>query len=146
MDDVYYMKQAIIEAEKAFDKNEVPVGAVITSRERIIARAHNMTETLNDVSAHAEIQAITSASNFLGSKYLNDCTIYVTLEPCGMCAGALAWSQISRIVFGCYDQKKGFHIYKPSPLHPKTIVTSGVMDKECSTLLNEFFKQKRDLG
>lgn len=142
--DLYYMGQALIEAQKAGERNEVPVGAVIVCQGRIIARGHNLTETLNDVTAHAEIQAITAAAEYLSGKYLTDCTLYVTLEPCVMCAGALGWSQISRIVFGAADRKRGYMQFAPLSLHPKTEVLSGVMEKECSELVKEFFKKKRN--
>jgi len=143
MDDIFYMKQAFSEAKLAFEKDEVPVGAVIVCENRIIARAHNRTEELIDVTAHAEMQAITSASNFLNGKYLNNCTIYISLEPCAMCAGALAWSQIGKIVFACRDKKRGYQLFDPSILHPKTIVKEGILEKECSDLLKDFFKNKR---
>ncbi len=143
MNDIFFMKQAILEAEKAVEKNEVPIGAIIVCANRIIARGHNLTESLTDVTAHAEIQAITSASNFLNSKYLSDCILYVTLEPCFMCAGALFWSHISRIVYGCRDEKKGFSSYTPSILHPKTMLTEGILEDECSCLIRDFFKTKR---
>jgi len=139
----YFIKEALKEAEKALDKGEVPIGAVIVANNTIIARAHNLTETLNDVTAHAEMQAITSAANSLGSKYLTDCTLYVTLEPCIMCAGALSWSQISGLVFGATDEKKGFSKLNQNILHPKTVVVSGIMENECSTLVKDFFKMKR---
>ncbi len=139
------MKQALKEAEKAYEKNEVPVGAVIVLKDTIIARAHNLTETLTDVTAHAEMQAFTSASDYLGGKYLKDCTLYVTLEPCQMCAGASYWTQIGRIVFGATDPKRGYQYYKTT-LHPKTIVTAGVLEEECATLLQRFFIEKRDFN
>ncbi len=142
-DDQYYMKQALQEARKAADQGEVPVGAVIMCNDRIIARAHNLTETLSDVTAHAEIQAITAATNLLGGKYLNDCTLYVTLEPCIMCAGALGWSQISRIVYGASDERRGFSNFAPKALHPKTIVNSGIMEDECREIIQAFFRNKR---
>ena len=142
-DDTYYMKQALLEAERAADKGEVPVGAVVVCRDRIIARAHNLTETLNDVTAHAEMQAITAAANALGGKYLNDCALYVTVEPCVMCAGAIAWSQLGRLVYGASDEKRGFMKYAPDALHPKTVVQSGVMADECGNLMKEFFKKRR---
>lgn len=142
-DDNFYMKQALAEAERAADRGEVPVGAVVVCRDRIIARAHNLTETLNDVTAHAEMQAITAAENALGAKYLNDCTLYVTVEPCVMCAGAIAWSQLGRLVFGASDEKRGFMRYAPDALHPKTIVHSGVMADECGRLMKNFFKKRR---
>lgn len=142
-DDAYFMKQALLEAEKAFLVDEVPVGAVIVYNDRIIARAHNYTEHLTDVTAHAEMQAITAASSMLNGKYLVDCTLYVTLEPCVMCAGALGWSQISKIVYGASDDKRGFHRFAPQALHPKTQVVSGVMEEECAKLIKDFFKKKR---
>jgi len=137
------MKAALAEALKAFERQEVPVGAVIVCNDIIIARGHNLTETLNDPTAHAEMQAITAATNWLGGKYLTDCTIYVTLEPCGMCAGALGWSQVSGLVFGASDDKKGYRIVSDSLLHPKTKVEAGIMEKECKELLTKFFKSKR---
>ena len=142
-EDTYYMKQALLEAGRAADKGEVPVGAVVVCRDRIIARAHNLTETLNDVTAHAEMQAITAAANALGGKYLNDCALYVTVEPCVMCAGAIAWSQLGRLVYGASDEKRGFMKYAPDALHPKTVVQSGVMAYECGNLMKEFFKKRR---
>ena len=138
-----YMKMAILEAEKAFEEGEVPVGAIIVSNNRIIAKAHNQTEMLNDVTAHAEIIAITSAANSLGSKYLLDCTLYVTLEPCVMCAGALAWSQIPNVVYGASDRKKGFLQISQDILHPKTTLIAGVLENECSQLIKDFFEDKR---
>ena len=141
--DAYFMKQALVEAQKAFDQGEVPVGAVIVSNKYIIARAHNQTEMLTDVTAHAEMIAITAASDYLGGKYLKDCTMYVTLEPCNMCAGALFWSQISRLVYGAGDDKKGFMNYGKEMLHPKTKVEYGVMHEECSELMTRFFREKR---
>ncbi|MEY8849722.1 nucleoside deaminase [Psychroserpens sp. XS_ASV72] len=144
-DDTYFMKKALQEAEAAFEKGEIPVGAVIVIKDRIIARAHNLTERLNDVTAHAEMQAITAAANFLGGKYLTDCTLYVTLEPCQMCAGALYWSQISRIVYGAPDDQRGFKTLGTT-LHPKTQVISGVMADEASELLKRFFIEKRNLN
>jgi tRNA(adenine34) deaminase len=137
------MKAALAEALKAFERQEVPVGAVIVCNDIIIARGHNLTETLNDPTAHAEMQAITAATNWLGGKYLTDCTIYVTLEPCGMCAGALGWSQVSGLVFGASDDKKGDRSVSDSLLHPKTKVEAGVLEKECKELLTKFFKSKR---
>ncbi|MBL7929604.1 MAG: nucleoside deaminase [Bacteroidia bacterium] len=142
-DDDYFMKAALLEAKQAYEEDEIPVGAVIVCNQRIIARGHNMTETLNDVTAHAEILAITSAANFLGSKYLNDCTLYVTLEPCAMCAGALFWSQISRVVYGAEDDKRGFTKVNTHMLHPKTEIKAGVMAVECSRLLMDYFSAKR---
>ncbi len=144
-DDVYYMKKALQEAELAYQKNEVPVGAVIVVGDRIIARAHNLTELLNDVTAHAEMQAITAASNFLGGKYLNECTLYVTLEPCQMCAGALYWSQIKKIVYGAVDPNRGFKVMG-TKLHPKTEVIGGVLEEECGALIKRFFIEKRNLN
>jgi len=139
------MKKALQEAEIAFEKNEVPVGAVIVVDHQIIARAHNLTELLNDVTAHAEMQAITAAANFLGGKYLNGCTLYVTLEPCQMCAGALYWSQISKVVFAAHDENRGF-IKMGTKLHPKTVVQGGVMEAEAQVLLKRFFIEKRNLN
>lgn len=141
--DEYFMKKALVEAQNAFEKGEVPVGAVIVCQNRIIARAHNLTEILNDVTAHAEMQAITSAANMIGGKYLDDCTLFVTVEPCVMCAGALGWSQISRIVYGTNDEKRGYRKHAPYALHPKTEVVAGVMESECSLLMKEFFASKR---
>lgn len=143
MDDQYFMKQALLEAQKAAQKGEVPVGAVVVHGNQIIARGHNLTEQLVDVTAHAEMQAITSAANYIGGKYLIDCTLYVTLEPCVMCAGALGWSQISKIVYGASDQKRGYSIFSPQALHPKTEVIKGVMENECAEIIKEFFKKKR---
>lgn len=142
-DDIFYMKQALAEAQKAADRGEVPVGAVVVCRDRIIARSHNLTETLNDVTAHAEMQAITAAANYLGSKYLPDCTLYVTVEPCVMCAGALAWAQIGRLVFGATDDKRGYQRYAPDALHPKTVVVRGLLSDESAELMKDFFKKKR---
>ena len=142
LDDNYFMKQALIEAQKAYESDEVPVGSVVVVDQKIIARAHNLTERLTDVTAHAEMQAITSAANFLNGKYLNGCTIYVTLEPCVMCLGALYWSQLRRIVYGASDPKRGFLQANLSP-HPKTTVEKGVLEKEASELLNTFFRSKR---
>lgn len=141
--DEYYMKQALIEAQYAEEDGEIPVGAIIVCKDRVIARAHNLTETLNDVTAHAEMQAITAAANVLGGKYLTDCTLYVTLEPCVMCAGALAWSQITRIVYGASDEKRGYSKYSEKLLHPKTTITKGIMEEECSAVMKTFFKKKR---
>ena len=137
------MRAAIAEAHKAFDKQEVPVGAVVVCKNIIIARAHNLTETLKDPTAHAEMQAITAATNWLGGKYLTDCTIYVTLEPCAMCACALGWSQVAAIVFGAADEMKGFSTISDKLLHPKTSVISGVLEDQCKDLLLKFFKTKR---
>jgi tRNA(adenine34) deaminase len=142
--DEYFMKQAMEEAHKAFEEDEIPVGAIVVCNNRIIARAHNLTERLNDVTAHAEMQAITAAANYLGGKYLKDCTLYVTLEPCNMCAGALAWSQITRIVYGAGDDKRGYSRFSPSPLHPRTEITSGIMADESAGLIREFFAKKRN--
>ncbi|PKB42333.1 tRNA(adenine34) deaminase [Cellulophaga sp. RHA19] len=144
-DDTYFMKKALEEANVAFDKGEVPVGAVIVIKDRIIARAHNLTEQLNDVTAHAEMQAITSAANFLGGKYLENCTLYVTLEPCQMCAGALYWSQISKIVYAAKDPRRGY-IAMGTKLHPKTKMSGGLLEEEASELLKRFFVQKRNLN
>lgn len=144
-DDEYFMKLAIREAQQAFEKGEVPVGAVIVLKNQIIARAHNLTETLNDVTAHAEMQAITAAADFLGGKYLKDCTLYVTLEPCQMCAGASSWAQIDKIVFGASDPQRGF-LKLGTQLHPKTKVVSGILSDECSKLLKRFFIEKRNLN
>lgn len=141
--DELFMKQALIEAEKAFERDEVPVGAIIVCQGRIIARGQNLTETLTDITAHAEMQAITAASQLLGGKYLTGCTLYVTVEPCVMCAGALGWSQISRIVYGAADEKRGYRRFAPLALHPKTEVVWGVLEEECSKLMKEFFKKKR---
>lgn len=140
--DEYFMKKALQEAEAAFEKGEIPVGAVIVIDNKVIARSHNLTEMLNDVTAHAEMQAITSAANFIGGKYLKDCTLYVTLEPCQMCAGALYWSQISKIVYGASDENRGF-IKMGTQLHPKTEVVGGIMEKDCSLLMRAFFRMRR---
>jgi tRNA(adenine34) deaminase len=142
-DDIRYMKMALDEANKAYQQGEVPVGAVVVCQGRVIARAHNLTETLTDVTAHAEMQAVTSAANFLGGKYLNECTLYVTLEPCIMCAGALGWAQLKRLVYGASDDKRGFCRYAPQALHPKTEVVTGVLADECSELMKSFFNQRR---
>ena len=144
-DDTYFMKRALIEAEAAFERGEVPIGAVIVVNNQIIARAHNLTETLNDVTAHAEMQAITAASSYLGGKYLIDCTLYVTLEPCQMCAGALFWSQISKIIYGARDKQRGC-INLKTKLHPKTKMIGGVLKEEASSLINRFFLEKRNLN
>ncbi len=141
--DEHLMRAALDEARKAFDKQEVPVGAVVVCNEMIIARAHNLTETLNDATAHAEMQAITAAAGWLGGKYLADCTIFVTLEPCAMCAGAIGWSQAGRLVYGADDPKKGYTLVKGALLHPKTAVTSGILANECGKMVSEFFKSKR---
>ena len=141
--DQYFMKQAYLEAQKAFDQDEVPVGAVIVCKNQIIARGHNLTEKLTDVTAHAEIQAITAASQYLGAKYLKECTLFVTLEPCCMCAGALYWSQIDKVIFGARDTKRGACKQEPSLFHPSTLVTNGVLESECAALLKSFFAEKR---
>ena len=143
MDDTYYMKQALIEAKKAFDADEVPVGAVAVVGGRIVGRGHNLTETLNDATAHAEMMALTAAMNELGAKYLPECTLYVTVEPCVMCAGALYWAKIARLVYGASEEKYGFTVKAPTSLHPKTEVVAGVMQEECAQLMKEFFKAKR---
>jgi len=141
--DDYFMRMALQQAHLAFDKDEVPVGAVIVFRERVIAKAHNLTETLNDVTAHAEMQAITAAANTLGGKYLNECSLYVTLEPCVMCAGASTWAQLGKIVFGAHDVKKGYSRIQENILHPKTDIVGGVMELECGQILKDFFSKKR---
>ncbi len=141
--DTYFMKEALKEAEKALEKDEVPVGAVIVSNNIVIARAHNLTETLNDTTAHAEMQAFTSATNFLGGKYLGECALYVTLEPCLMCAGAAYWTRIGKIVWGAPDEKRGFTLTNGNLLHPKTVIVKGIMENESATLLREFFSGKR---
>lgn len=140
---IFFMREAYKEAIKAFDLDEVPIGAVVVCQNKIIGRAHNLTERLNDVTAHAEMQAITAASNYLGGKYLNDCTLYVTIEPCVMCAGATQWAHLSQIVFGARDDKKGFTKISRAILHPKTILIPGIMEEECAELIKEFFKTKR---
>ena len=141
--DEQYMRRALQEAQTAYDEGEIPIGAVIVCQNRIIAHAHNLTETLNDVTAHAEMQAITMAANELGGKYLTDCTLYVTVEPCPMCAGALGWSQIPRIVYGCEDPKRGYREYAPRALHPKTNITGGILCEECRQLMQDFFRNRR---
>ncbi len=141
--DVYYMKQALLEAQEAGRAGEVPVGAVVVCRDRVIARAHNLTEMLHDVTAHAEMQAITAGADALGGKYLSDCTLYVTVEPCVMCAGAIAWAQMGRLVFGAADEKRGYRRYAPGALHPKTEVLAGVLGEECAALMKDFFRRKR---
>lgn len=141
--DEYYMNEALKEALKAFEKDEVPVGAVVVINNRIIARSYNMTEELNDVTAHAEMIAITSASNNLGSKYLSDCTLYVTLEPCAMCVSAMRWAQLGKLVYGAADPKSGFEQYGAALFHPKTETVKGILENECSVLLSEFFESKR---
>lgn len=144
-DDTYFMKRALAEAEIAYKKGEIPIGAVIVVQDQIIARAHNLTETLNDVTAHAEMQAITAAANYLGGKYLTDCTLYVTIEPCQMCAGALFWSQISNIVYGARDEQRGCIALK-TKLHPKTKIKGGLLEDEASAILKKFFIEKRNLN
>jgi tRNA(adenine34) deaminase len=144
-DDTYFMKKALQEAQLAFDKGEVPIGAVIVMKNQIIARAHNLTETLNDVTAHAEMQAFTAAADFLGGKYLKECTLYVTLEPCQMCAGASYWTQIGKIVYGASEEKRGFRVLN-TKLHPKTQVISGILEEDCRKLLTRFFIEKRNLN
>lgn len=141
--DIYYMQRALAEAETAYKEGEIPVGAVVVCKDRIIARAHNLTETLNDVTAHAEMQVITMAANELGGKYLQDCTLYVTVEPCIMCAGAIGWAQLRRIVYGCREDKRGYHEYAPKAFHPKANVTYGVMEEECKALMQRFFQERR---
>lgn len=143
LDDDYFMKQALIEARKAAQQGEVPIGAVIVWQNQIIARAYNQTETLNDVTAHAEMLAITAAANTLGGKYLTECTLYVTVEPCVMCAGALAWAQIGRIVYAAPDEKRGFRKFAPDALHPKTQLVFGLLENESATLMKQFFQTKR---
>ncbi len=145
LDDRYFMQRALQEAEAAYEKDEIPVGAVVVVQDRIIARAHNLTEQLRDVTAHAEMQAITAAANYLGGKYLTDCTLYVTLEPCQMCAGALYWSQVARVVYGASDPQRGFTAMG-GRLHPKTLVTTGIMEQEASDLLKRFFIRRRNLN
>ncbi|MBR6699461.1 MAG: nucleoside deaminase [Bacteroidaceae bacterium] len=143
MTDEQYMKQALQEAQKAFAEGEVPIGAVIVCRGQVIARGHNLTERLHDVTAHAEMQAITAATEHLGGKYLTNCTLYVTVEPCIMCAGALGWSQIPRVVYGAGDDKRGFRRFAPQALHPRCEVVAGVLEEECATLMKSFFQKKR---
>lgn len=143
-DDTYFMREALKEADKALAKDEVPVGALVVCGEKIIARAHNLTEQLRDVTAHAEMQAFTAASEHLGSKFLDECTLYVTLEPCVMCAGAAFWTRISRLVYGAADDKRGFSLTGKHLLHPKTLITAGVMQEECQAILKSFFESKRD--
>ncbi|WP_257668466.1 nucleoside deaminase [Parapedobacter tibetensis] len=141
--DEFFMKEALKEAQKALEQDEVPIGAIIVHNGRIIARGHNLTERLNDVTAHAEMQAFTAASNYIGGKYLQGCTLYVTIEPCVMCAGAAYWTQITRIVFGAQDEKRGFSIFGSKVLHPKTAVIGGVLEGECTALVTSFFRNKR---
>ena len=141
--DERYMRMALDEAQIAYEADEIPIGAVIVCKDRVISRAHNLTETLCDVTAHAEMQAITAAANTLGGKYLTDCTLYVTVEPCVMCAGAIGWAQVPRIVYGCTDDKRGYHEYAPHAMHPKATITGGVLEEECRQLMQDFFKAKR---
>ncbi len=143
-DDSFFMKQALMEAQKAFEAGEVPVGAIVTYKGRIVGRGHNLTETLTDVTAHAEMQAITSAANTLGGKYLNECTLYVTVEPCTMCAGAIGWAQMGKLIYGTSDEKRGYTRFAPNALHPKTIVEKGLMAEECALLMKSFFQQRRE--
>jgi tRNA(adenine34) deaminase len=143
LSDSYFMRAALTEAQKAFDEDEVPVGAVVVCRDQIIARAYNMTEKLNDVTAHAEMMAYTSASHYLNSKFLEECVLYVTIEPCNMCAGASFWTRIGKIVYGASDEKRGYTLTSPEMIHPKTVVVRGVMEKECGDLLTSFFRKKR---
>lgn len=142
-DDLRYMQMALDEAARAYADDEVPVGAVVVCKGRVIARAHNLTETLIDVTAHAEMQAVTAAANHLGGKYLTDCTLYVTVEPCIMCAGALGWAQLGRLVYGAPDDKRGYRRFAPQALHPKTEVIAGVMEEECAALMKRFFTERR---
>ena len=137
------MRMALDEAHLAYEAGEIPIGAVVVCKDRVISRAHNLTETLCDVTAHAEMQAITSAANTLGGKYLTDCTLYVTVEPCTMCAGALGWAQVPRIVYGCMDEKRGYQLYAPRALHPKATVTGSILEEECRQMMQEFFKERR---
>lgn len=141
--DVYFMRLALKEAEMALSENEVPIGAVIVANGKVIARAHNQTETLHDVTAHAEMLAITAAANQLGGKYLSGCTLYVTVEPCVMCAGAIGWAQLSRIVYGCGEEKRGFSRLAPQALHPRATITAGVLENDCKAVMQDFFKRKR---
>ena len=142
-DDIRYMKMALDEAMCAYDNEEVPVGAIVVCKGRVIARAHNLTETLTDVTAHAEMQAITAAANHLGGKYLTDCTLYVTVEPCIMCAGALGWAQLGRLVYGAPDDKRGYRRFAPQALHPKTEITAGILESDCADLMKRFFTERR---
>lgn len=141
--DEQFMRKALYEAQRAAEEGEIPIGAVIVCNDRIISRAHNLTEKLHDVTAHAEMQAITAAADLLGGKYLSDCTLYVTVEPCVMCAGAIGWAQIGRIVYGASDEKRGYQLYAPRALHPKAVVTRGVLEAKCRQMMQDFFKQKR---
>ncbi len=142
-EDIKFMRMALEQAQEAAERGEIPIGAVIVSNGRVIARGHNLTETLTDVTAHAEMQAITAAAEHMGGKYLTDCTLYVTVEPCIMCAGALGWSQIKRVVYGAPEEKRGYRRYAPQALHPRTQVTGGVMEEECKQLMQDFFRRKR---
>lgn len=141
--DEMYMRKALAEARQALLEGEIPIGAVVVCQDHVIARAHNLTETLHDVTAHAEMQAITAAANELGGKYLTDCTLYVTVEPCVMCAGALGWSQLARVVYGAADEKRGYQLYAPRALHPKTNIKGGILEEECRQMMQDFFKNKR---
>ena len=141
--DERYMRLALDEARKAFAEGEIPIGCVVVCKDRVVARTHNLTETLCDVTAHAEMQAITAAANTLGGKYLTDCTLYVTVEPCPMCAGALGWAQVLRIVYGCQDETRGYRLYAPRALHPKANITGGTLEEECRQLMQDFFQQRR---
>ena len=141
--DEQFMRKALYEAQRAAEEGEIPIGAVIVCNDRIISRAHNLTEKLHDVTAHAEMQAITAAADLLGGKYLSDCTLYVTIEPCVMCAGAIGWAHIGRIVYGANDEKRGYQLYAPRALHPKAVVTRGVLEAECRQMMQDFFKQQR---
>lgn len=143
LNDEYFMRQALKEAQEAYRKDEVPIGAVVVSENKIIARAHNLTETLNDVTAHAEMQAITAAANVLGGKYLTNCTLYVTVEPCPMCAGAIGWAQLAKVVYGAPDIKRGYRLIAPNAVHPKTLITGGILETEYAELIQDFFKSKR---
>ncbi|OAV75169.1 tRNA-specific adenosine deaminase [Bacteroidales bacterium Barb7] len=143
LDDTYFMKQALAEARTAASEGEIPVGAVIVCNNQVIARAHNQTELLNDATAHAEILAVTAASGTLGAKYLTECTLYVTVEPCVMCAGAIGWAQLSKVVYGAGDEKRGFRRYAPQALHPKTVVLSGILEAECAEEMQKFFRERR---
>lgn len=143
MKEEQYMRLALLEAEKAYKMGEIPIGAVVVCNERVIARCHNLTETLNDVTAHAEMQAITAAASHIGGKYLNECTLYVTVEPCPMCAGAIGWSQLGKLVYGADDEKRGFCKYAPDVLHPKTEVIHGICAEEATELMKKFFKERR---
>ena len=143
MDDTQYMQMALAEARKALEQKEVPIGAVVVAGGRVIARAHNLTETLTDPTAHAEMQAITIATDYLGGKYLTGCTLYVTVEPCPMCAAALNWAQVSKIVYGADDPRRGYSLFSPNLLHPRTKVTKGILQEECAALMKDFFKEKR---